>query len=864
MKRLCLALAVVFLLLLSVGVGTAAAEEPTVLPDATTVAEPDAGSAEGTAQQPTTDDSYAAPDARPAEDAGSLDQSNDASSDGTAGNLNATKQDADQEQDSSGIQAIGQSNESDQDAAAFAFTLQEGASNLHKPVRVFSTGDSGDVTQSNDASSDATAANLNATKQDADQDQSSGDCKCADGGLQVIGQKADSEQDATALAATKQEKPSNTNISVRVLSPGNDGDVTQSNTATSDATAANINLTKQDADQEQGGDCKCGYGEQVIAQKADSDQKAAALAATKQEKPSNTNISVRVLSEGDDGDVTQSNTATSDATAANINLTKQDADQKQDGSGVQAIGQKADSDQTAKAAALTVQEKPSNKNISVRVLSPGNGGDVTQSNTASSNATAFNLNATKQDADQSQYGDSCKCGSGEQVIGQKADSDQKAVALAATVQEKPSNTNTSIRVLSEGDDGDVSQTNDATSNATAVNLNALKQDADQEQDGSGFQFIGQDADSEQDATAAAFTFQHGASNTNTPVRVLSPGGSGSVTQANTASSDATAANINLTKQDADQYQGDDCKCGSGEQVIAQFADNDQKAAALSATFQVKPSNTNTPVRDLSWGDDGDVSQTNEATSNATAVNLNALKQDADQDQSGSGIQVIGQAAKSEQDAFALGLTFQVGASNTNTPVRVLSPGGSGSVTQANTASSDATAANINLTKQDADQYQGGSYDTEHECCGTIGIQAIGQLAKNDQKAKAAAVTFQVFTQPCKCGQKDSTGNTNAPVSILSHGHSGSVDQSNTASSDADAFNINLTKQDADQDQTGSCRCKDSYGIQAIGQLNKNDQYAAALAATFQIGASNTNAPVEVGHGKSREHEAREQVMPTVE
>ena len=37
------------------------------------------------------------------------------------------------------------------------------------------------------------------------------------------------------------------------------------------------------------------------------------------------------------------------------------------------IGQSADNDQKALAGALTVQEKPSNENISVRVLSPGDG-----------------------------------------------------------------------------------------------------------------------------------------------------------------------------------------------------------------------------------------------------------------------------------------------------------------------------------------------------------------------------------------------------------------------------------------------------------------------------------------------------------
>jgi hypothetical protein len=707
MKRLCLALAVGVLLLLVAGVGTAAANPPE-LQEIGQLAGSDqgAGSAAGTAQQQPTNDSDATRVLSPG-DAGSVDQTNDASSKATAGNVNATSQDADQEQDGSGIQAIGQSAKNDQDALALAFTLQEGASNTNAPVSVLGKGDGGEVTQSNDASSESSAGNLNLTKQDADQEQS-GDCKCGDGGTQVIGQSADSEQDATALAKTIQEKPSNTNVSVRVLSPGDDGDVTQTNTATSDAKAANINLTKQDADQKQGGgDCKCkdDGGTQLIGQSAKSDQDAAALAATVQEKPSNTNISVRVLSPGDDGDVTQTNTATSDAKAANVNLTKQDADQKQDGSGLQAIGQSADSDQKALAASLTAQKNPSNKNISVRVLSPGDGGSVTQTNTASSNATAGNLNATKQDADQKQDGDSCKCGSdGKQLIGQSAKSDQKAAAFSATFQEKPSNTNTSIRVLSKGDDGDVSQTNEASSNATAGNLNLLK-------------------------------------------------------------------------QDADQFQG-----------------------------------------------------------------------------GGSGIQVIGQAAKNDQDATALAFTFQHGASNENTPIRVKSPGDGGSVTQANVASSDASAWNLNLTKQDATQVQGGDdkHADRHHCCGT-GIQAIGQLSKSDQDAKAVAATFQVFKQPCVCGKTPGTGNNNAPVRALSHGDDGSVEQSNTASSEADALNVNLTKQSARQFQTTPCKCWEAFGIQAIGQLNESSQDGAALAATFQLGAHNTSTPVREGdhssHGK---------------
>jgi hypothetical protein len=743
MKRLCLALALAVLLLLVAGVGTAVAQTP-----APTADEQSLGTSAAPAEQYTTDtaapaDTAAAADTAapaetaapaPAPDTSSLDQSNDASSNGTAGNLNAAKQDADQDQGSPGTQVIGQSAKNDQDAFALALTVQKGAENVNAPVNVLSKGDSGDVTQENTASSDATAGNLNLTKQDADQEQSGSDCKCSDGaGTQVIGQSAKNDQEAAALAKTVQEKPSNTNVSIRVLSPGDNGNVTQSNTATSNATAGNLNALKQDADQDQGGkDCKCvGGGTQIIGQFADSEQKAGAAAATVQKDPSNKNISIRVLSYGDDGDVTQTNTASSNATAGNVNLTKQDADQEQAGSGgFQFIGQAAENDQEAAAAAKTAQVKPSNTNVSIRVLSPGDNGNVTQSNTASSDATAGNLNALKQDADQDQGGHGCKCSDGgTQVIGQAAKSDQDATALAATFQVKPSNTNTSIRVLSKGDDGDVTQSNTATSNATAGNLNLTKQDADQEASGgSGTQVIGQAAKNDQDATALAATFQLGASNTNAPIRVLSKGDGGDVTQSNTASSDATAFNVNLLKQDADQEQG----CCKREEPKRDYGD---------------------------YGDDG-----------------------------GYG----GSDARKD----------------------------------------------------------------EHDCCGS-GIQVIGQLAENDQEAKAAALTVQTgIKRPCSCGHEPSFGNTNAPIRVDSKGDDGDVTQSNTATSYATAFNANLTKQDADQDQ-GSCKCGDAAGIQVIGQLAKNDQDAFAAAATFQIGATNTNAPISIGKGHKKDRKGHD-------
>jgi hypothetical protein len=776
MRRVFLALAVAFLLLLYAGVGTAAANPPASQGLGQSAgSEQDAGSAAGTAQQEATNQNSPVGVLSPGDD-GSVSQSNEASSDATAANLNGTEQSADQTQaGGSGLQAIGQSASNDQDALALGFTLQKGASNENAPVGVLSPGEAGSVSQSNDASSDASAGNANAAHQTAEQNQTDGRC-CGGSGEQVIGQSADSEQDAAAAAATVQEKPSNENVSVRVLSPGDDGDVTQANEASSNAEAGNLNVTKQTADQTQGGDsCKCGSGgDQVIGQSAKNDQDAGALAATK-------------------------------------------------------------------------QEKPSNQNISVRVLSPGDGGSVSQSNVASSNATAVNANLTGQTANQTQAGgDSCKCGSGgDQVIGQSAKNDQDAAALAATKQEKPSNSNISVRVLSPGDDGDVTQTNEASSNAHAGNLNVTKQEADQAQSGgSGLQAIGQSAKNDQDAFALGLTVQKGASNENTPVRVLSPGDSGSVSQSNIASSNASAGNFNLTKQFADQSQaGSSCKCRSGLQAIGQSADSEQEAAAISATIQEKPSNTNAPVRVLSKGDDGSVSQSNEATSNAHAGNLNVTKQAADQLQAGgSGIQAIGQSASNAQGAFALGLTIQSGASNENAPVRVLSHGDGGSVSQSNVASSDATAGNINWTDQHASQIQGSKDSLDGHCCGT-GIQAIGQSSKNHQGAAAIAATLQLgLEQPCTCRKHSGFGNSNEPTRVLSSGDDGAVRQANVATSDAKAVNLNVTKQAGTQVQPSSCRCLDPKRIQAIGQQADSSQFALGLAATVQLDPSNKSAP----------------------
>ena len=788
--------------------------------------------------------------------AGNVTQTNAVSSNATAGNANITGQSAGQTQSGScgcegGTQAIGQSATNDQAAAALSLATQANASNTNIPVRVLSDGNDGSVEQTNSVESDATAANINATGQSADQSGAGGS------GTQAIGQSADSEQDAAAASKAEQTGAKNTNISVRVLSPGDDGDVSQSNTVESDATAANLNLTGQHAGQTQSG----AGGTQAIGQSAKSDQGAAALSAAKQDGASNTNVPVRVLSPGNGGSVTQTNSVESDATAANLNATKQDADQTQSGhgcgcssDGTQAIGQSAKNDQAAIALSAALQSGASNTNTPVRVDSKGDDGDVSQKNSVESDATALNLNGLHQDADQTQSGGSsaskcCESG-GTQAIGQSAESSQGALAASLAAQvaghdkcgcSSGGNSNTPVRVDSKGDGGYVDQSNKVESDATAANLNLTGQDADQTQGGAGgTQAIGQSAKNEQAAAAFSAALQSGASNSNTPVRVDSKGDDGSVDQSNKVDSDATALNINLTKQDADQSQyGHACGCESGgTQAIGQSAESSQGALAASLAAQLaghdkcgcsSGGNSNTPVRVDSKGDGGYVDQSNKVESDATAANLNALKQDADQDQSGSGgIQAIGQSAKNEQAAAAFSAALQAGASNNNTPVRVDSYGDDGDVDQSNKVDSDATALNANLTKQDADQNQWGS--KECGCHDGIGIQAIGQEAKNEQSAAALSAALQF-----------GASNSNAPVRVDSPGYGGEVDQKNSVESDATAANLNALHQDADQKQAGGA----GIAIQAIGQSASNHQGALALSAALQFGASNSNTPVRV-------------------
>jgi hypothetical protein len=390
-------------------------------------------------------------------------------------------------------------------------------------------------------------------------------------GGQSAAQQAANMQSATSSATSTQYNPTNQNISVRVLSPGDNGNVSQSNNSSAESGALNLNKTGQAVSQDQSGSGSscCSAAQEAMqqaAQMAGNQQSATSTADSTQKNPTNKNISVRVLSPGDNGSVDQSNNSSAGSFAGNANKTMQGTHQSQGssdatptkltpsrdstgpsdgrivkdpcgcGSGsesIQAAGQDAWNQQTAESHANSTQIAPSNENISVRVLSPGSDGSVDQSNNSDAESFAGNLNLTKQGIKQTQPGSTgCGCGpvilsrgqccsgdsTGIQAAAQDAWNQQNATSSAESKQIKPQNVNKSLR-LKDGSDvkkppmrdgysdgqssspgydssqtpappvddssGDVTQQNNSQATSKALNLNGLFQFLTQSQGPAG-------------------------------------------------------------------------------------------------------------------------------------------------------------------------------------------------------------------------------------------------------------------------------------------------------------------------------------------------------------------------------------------
>ena len=279
-------------------------------------------------------------------------------------------------------------------------------------------------------------------------------------------------------------------------------------------------------------------------------------------------------------------------------------------SGVQAVGQFADSHQGAKADAETTQIAPTNANVPVRIGSPGGSGDVSQTNAALSGALAGNLNYTSQSTSQSQAG-----GGGVQAVDQEAGNHQWADADADTFQAGATNLNAPLNIGSGHGD-------------------MRKCGCDHGGGYGGGSGGGYGGSSHGDKPKCGC--DHGGYGGGYD----GGSGGGDVSQKNIAGAFGAALNANATDQAVNQSQGggyDAAKCGCGHgsdgvQAVGQFAWNKQSADSKANAKQLWPENANTPVRIGSWGDDGSVDQTNAALALSLAANLNYTRQEVTQTQ----------------------------------------------------------------------------------------------------------------------------------------------------------------------------------------------------------------------------------------
>jgi hypothetical protein len=364
-------------------------------------------------------------------------------------------------------------------------------------------------------------------------------------------------------------------------------------------------------------------------------------------------------------------------------------------------------------------------------------------------------------------------------------------------------------------------------------------------------------------------------NVNAPISILSYGSNnGDVNQSNDASTTAVAVNQNETDQWIGQGQaastgGGSCDpCGGGDVSQEQDGSNEnethQGAEANAETHQV---NVNAPIAILSHGsNNGDVNQSNEASTTAVAGNQNETNQGVSQDQwassggsehgcggcgNGGGItqtQTGSNENGTSQEADANATTEQ---ENWNVPVSILSFGGGdhgscdnvkdggcggtkpdcgcsgdhrhdqSDVTQSNDATTTAVAGNQNATWQSVDQSQDATSEGSGECCptprghdgwdkgkskdGRCGCAGWKDHEKVDgihqsQDGSNSNATDQAASATAGTEQK----NVNAPFSFGSLGSGGGdVDQTNSADTTAKAFNSNATAQSVNQVQNAA-------------------------------------------------------------
>ena len=211
-----------------------------------------------------------------------------------------------------------------------------------------------------------------------------------------------SADSATATGTSSQVDPGNVNTSVRVLSPGENGPVYQTNTSTASAAAG-----------------ATGSGSNAAGATNSAD--ALPTATSNQVNPVNVNVSIRVGSPGNDAAVTQANTST--ATAGSVDPSLIDA---------------------------ALADLPAN--------GPNSYGDLENASSVVQDLAQCGSDASDANDDETE------CGSAPDSAIPTTDSGSSAVdrSTASATQQAPSNVSVSIRVASPGADGLVTQLNNAS------------------------------------------------------------------------------------------------------------------------------------------------------------------------------------------------------------------------------------------------------------------------------------------------------------------------------------------------------------------------------------------------------------------
>jgi hypothetical protein len=478
-------------------------------------------------------------------------------------------------------------------------------------------GSGGAANQENTSSSSAVSRNSNETNQSSVQDQESApppDPAPSQTQSQSSSQSAPTTQNADASATSNQVAPTNINISVRIDSPGDNGPVNQTNSSAANAVSDNANTSGQDLKQTQSGGRPA--GEQSAGQSAPTNQVANATSSSNQVAPTNLNITIRNKSPGVDGTVTQMNASDSSADAANTNASNQSAGQLQDGPGAgspsivggngaphtyppaptpqpapagttqtQSSTQSAPTTQSSNASATSVQQAPTNGDVSVtvdkdardpngsgrngtliQIWIPRNEGwsstGAKQANSSGASATAANSNRTTQTAEQRQTapsGGATQVGGGNQTqtLQQSAPTTQIANGGATAKQSG---------ALNVADGGSAIQTNITLGKAAVDNSNQTIQDAAQIQYGGGSQLqtIDQTAPVIQIAVAQTLA------DLTDPVNV---GADGWSLQTNISSAVVRTGKSNQTTQSAQQFQVGTSETQSQVQVVEQSVAN---------------------------------------------------------------------------------------------------------------------------------------------------------------------------------------------------------------------------------------------------------------------------------------------------